>query len=669
MSGLALGSTDDRHTKDDRRAKPARASLLSLGERWTLAMRLTLSMFAAGLLGIALLWRVLFPAEGGIAELVAGLAALLVAVPVLSAAWSSLRHPSLHGMSDQLVALALVACWATGDLMTAAILPIVMIIGHVLEERSLLGSREAIDALGRLVQSTSILVREDGAHEEVPTQTLRVGDRIALRAGDRVPVDGIIREGAASIDTASLTGESVPIDAVEGDVVLAGSIDLDGSLLLDVTKVGGETTLGKIVALMHQAERAKPPVTRLLEAYSGHYMVLILLVAAGVWFATANTAAMLAVLVASCPCALVLAAPATAVAAIAVAARHGILIKSSAFLEQLAEVTSVVVDKTGTVTTGELKLIGVRLAEGVTEEDVLGLAASLGGASSHPVSRALADAAPGELRPLLREPREERGLGMHAWQGDAPVAMGRAALLAQFGAVPGPVPDHDGPIVGLCRGSRFLGWLMLADEPRAESRAAMEALRGLGLNRQLLLTGDRAPVARRIAGLLGITDVAAEALPEEKMRRVLDEVKRGFRPLVVGDGINDSLALKAGAVGIAMGAQGTDVALASADLVLMTSDLRRLATCVRLSRRCRRTIHVNVVLGLGWTIILVVLAACGMLGAEGAIVAAVVHNFSTLLGMANSGRLLRFDETGLVAPRRRVVNRRATSSAALQAAG
>jgi Cd2+/Zn2+-exporting ATPase len=662
MSGLAMGSAEAR-------APEARkASLLSRAERWSLAMRLTLSMFAAGLLGIAVLWRVLFPAEGGIAELVAGLAALLVAVPVLSAAYSSLRHPSLHGMSDQLVALALVACWATGDLMTAAILPIVMVIGHVLEERSLLGSREAIDALGRLVESTSIRVLADGTHEDVPTQDLRVGDHIALRAGDRVPVDGIIREGAASIDTASLTGESVPIDAVEGDVLLAGSIDLDGGLTLEVTKVGGETTLGKIVALMHQAERAKPPVTRLLEAYAGHYMALILLIAAGVWFATANTAAMLAVLVASCPCALVLAAPATAVAAIAVAARHGILIKSSAFLEQLAEVTSVVVDKTGTVTTGELTLIGARPAEGVSRADLLGLAASLGGASSHPVSRALANAAPTELRPHLREPREERGLGMRAWQGDEPVAMGRAMLLTTLGAVADAVPEHDGPIVGVCRGSRFLGWLMLADEPRPESRAAMEALRALGLNRQLLLTGDRASVARRIAGLLGITDVAAEALPEEKMLRVLDEVKRGFRPLVVGDGINDSLALKAGAVGVAMGAQGTDVALASADLVLMTSDLRRLATCVRLSRRCRRTIHLNVVLGLGWTAILIVLAACGLLGAEGAIVAAVVHNLSTLLGMANSGRLLRFDETGLVAPRGRRPAAPAAPTAALGAA-
>ncbi len=180
--------------------------LLSFGERFSLAMQLTLSMIAAGLLVIALAWRWVFPDEQGVADLAAGAAALVVAVPVLSAAWSSLRHPSLHGVSDQLVALALVACWATGDLMTAAVLPIVMIIGHVLEERSLLGSREAIGALSQLVQSSAVRLGPGGLRETVPTERLRVGDRIVLQAGDRVPVDGTIIEGAASMDIASLTG-------------------------------------------------------------------------------------------------------------------------------------------------------------------------------------------------------------------------------------------------------------------------------------------------------------------------------------------------------------------------------------------------------------------------------------------------------------------------------
>jgi P-type E1-E2 ATPase len=200
-------------------------------------------------------------------------------------------------------------------------------------------------------------------------------------------------------------------------------------------------------------------------------------------------------------------------------------------------------------------------------------------------------------------------------------------------------------VAGVALGETFLGWLLFADTPRAESRAAIADLRGLGLTRQLLLTGDRARVAERIARELGIDDVCAEAMPQEKMERVVAEIRQGWRPLVVGDGINDGLALKAGAVGIAMGAQGADVALASADVVLMTSDLRRLGTCVRLSRRCRRTIHVNVAIGLGWTLLLIGLAATGALGAGGAVIAALLHNASTFVGLGNAGRLLLFDET------------------------
>jgi heavy metal translocating P-type ATPase len=548
-------------------------------------------------------------------------------------------------MTDLLVAVALIAAWATGDLMTAAILPIVMIIGHVVEERSLLGSQEAIRAMGRLVATTTRRIAEDGSVAEVPTGRIGIGDRIELRAGDRVPVDGVVVEGQSSLDTASLTGESVPADVKPGEPVMAGSINLDGRLVVRVGRVGQQTTLGKIIALMATAEQAKPPVTRLLERYAGPYMTLVLLIAACAWLTTQSSQAMLAVLVASCPCALVLAAPATAIAAIAVAARHGILIKGSAFLEHAAEVTSVVFDKTGTVTLGELSLVRVAAVGNLwPEADIIRLAAALGANSSHPVSRGLARLALPHDQLALSEVREAGGLGVTAVESGRTVALGRAELFGRLGVDVAVPPEHDGPIVGLSCGADFLGWLLLADQPRPEAFAAISELRTLGLDRQVLLTGDRTRVARRIGAMLGITDICAEALPEQKMQRVLHEVREGFRPLVVGDGINDSLALKVGAVGVAMGAQGTDVALASADIVLMTSDLRRLATCLRLSRRCRRTIHVNVAIGLGWTIILVGLAGTGMLGAEGAIIAAVFHNLSTFVGMANAGRLLRFDE-------------------------
>src|ERR1700722_14112229 len=623
-------------------------ALLSRSERRLLGMQLTMAMLAGGFLLLAVGLRVLAPDQEDVAELVAGVAAALVAVPALAAAWHSLRHPDLHGITDLLVALALIAAWAAGDLVTAALLPLVMTVGHVLEERSLLGSREAIAALGRLTQGRTRRLLDSGAEEEVPTSALHVGERVRLRAGDHVPADGVVESGVASLDTASLTGESVPEDVGPGALVFAGAVNLDGVLTVRIDRTGTATTLGRVIALMRAAEQAKPPVSRLLERYAGRYLGLVLLAAAGLWLTTDSTPAMLAVLVASCPCALVLAAPATSVAAIAVAARHGILVKGSAFLEHLALVDSLVLDKTGTVTLGELRLAAVRPEPGVTSETLLAVAATLGAASRHPVSRALAPAGP--PAPRAQAVREIPGLGVTATLDGADAALGRPELFGQLG-IPAPSPPaHDGPVAGVARSGRFLGWLLLADEPRPEAREALAELRVMGLDRQLLLTGDRAGVAMKIGRFLGIADVRAEALPEQKLDAVLAQTRAGYRPLVVGDGINDSLALRAGAVGVAMGAAGTDVALASADLVLMTSDLRRLATAIRLSRRCRRTIHANVGLGLGWTLAIVALAATGLLGAEGALIAALLHNAGTLAVMANAGRLLRFDELTTTTP-------------------
>ncbi len=620
-------------------------SLLAGGERLLLGVQLTLAMLAAGLLVVSVVWDALFPEQAALAELIAGGAAILVAVPVMTAAWHSLRFPSLHGVTDLLIAVAIVAAWASGDLMTAAILPIVMIIGHVLEERSLLGSREAIRALGRIAETSARRIGPDGGVTVVPTRDLVAGDTIEVRAGDRVPADGTVRQGAASLDTASLTGESVPVEIDVGDAVLAGSIDTNGRLEIVVSRVGIETTLGKIIALMRTAERAKPPLTRLLERYAGQYLALVLLIAGGTWFASGDTAATLAVLVASCPCALVIAAPAASIAAIAVAARHGILIKGAGFLENLADVDSVLFDKTGTLTVGELTVARIVAVEPDGEAEVAALAAGLGAASSHPVSRAAVRACPPDARRTVEDARERGGFGLTAACDGEQVAFGRSDLFARLGIAFPEVPPHDGPVAGVGIGGRFLGWILFADQPREEAEAALADLRHLGLRRQVLLTGDRMTVARKIGAALGIGEVYADALPEQKMQRVLAEIAAGYRPMVVGDGINDTLALRAGAIGIAMGAQGTDVALASADVVLMTSDLRRLGTGIRLSRSCRRTIQVNVALGLGWTVVLVALAACGLLGAQGAIVAALLHNLSTFIGMANAGRLLLFDET------------------------
>ena len=624
-------------------AQTAAPSMLSSAEQRSAARQLTLAMLALGLLALGLLWRWWSPDQIGVSQLLLGFASVLVAVPVMRSAWYSLRYPSLHGITDQLIALAMLGAWATGDLLTAALLPIIMIFGHVLEERSVIGSQEAIHALGKLTRSHARKVQADGSIVEVDNGTLKAGDQVEVRAGDRVPADGRVLSGQASLDTASITGESVPIEAGVGMPVFGGAINLDGLLRIEVTRTGRESTLGKVIALMQNAERSKPPITRLLERYAGSYMVLVLLLAAVTWFITNDAQAMLAVLVAACPCALVLSAPATAIAGVAVAARHGILIRSSAFLEELADLTSLVVDKTGTLTFGTLRLQSI---DSPLEDrsHVLKLAASLGSASSHPVSRALAGLVAQDHFLLLSNIHERQGLGVVAMTEQGEAALGRPELFAQLGIATSDVPDHDGPIAGLALNGEFLAWLLLADSVKPEAKFALNELRELGLGRQLLLTGDRQSVAHSLARDVGISDVQAQALPEDKLNCVLKEIGSGFRPMVVGDGINDSLALKAGVVGVAMGAGGADIALASADVVLIGSDLRRLGTCVRLSRQCRQTLQVNVIIGLGWTLAIVAFAAFGWLGAAGAMIAAVLHNLSTLLVLGNAGRLLRFQE-------------------------
>lgn len=624
-------------------ATTAAPSLLSSAEQRRAARQLTLAMLALGLLGLGLIWRWLMPEQTGVSQLLLGFASLLVAVPVMRSAWYSLRYPSLHGITDQLIALAMLGAWATGDLLTAALLPIIMIFGHVLEERSVIGSQEAIHALGQLTRSHARKIQADGSIIEVDNGTLKPGDTVEVRAGDRVPADGRVLFGQASLDTASITGESVPVETAVGMTVFGGAINLDGLLRVEVTRTGDQSTLGKVIALMQNAERSKPPITRLLERYAGSYMVLVLLLAAVTWFVTHDAQAMLAVLVAACPCALVLSAPATAIAGVAVAARHGILIRSSAFLEELADLTSLVVDKTGTLTYGTLRLQSISSPR-LDQASVMALAASLGAASSHPVSRALAGLVNQEQSLPLTDIHERQGLGVVAMTGQGEAALGRPELFAQLGIVTTTVPEHDGPIAGLALNGEFVAWLLLADSVKPEARFALAELRELGLGRQLLLTGDRQSVAQTLAREVGLQELQAQALPEDKLNRVLKEIDNGFRPMVVGDGINDSLALKAGVVGVAMGAGGADIALASADIVLIGSDLRRLGTCVRPSRQCRRTLQVNVIIGLGWTLAIVVFAAFGWLGAAGAMIAALLHNLSTLLVLGNAGRLLRFQE-------------------------
>ncbi|HHR4726866.1 TPA: heavy metal translocating P-type ATPase [Salmonella enterica] len=623
------------------------SNLLTPDEQRLMSHQLTGVMFTIGLLLLSLFWQVIAPDQPAISDILAGVAWLLVAVPVMRSGWHSLIHSDLNGVTDLLIGLAMIGAWALGDLMTAALLPIIMIFGHLLEERSVMGTRQAIAGLSKLTRSKAWRVREDGSLENISSECLKKGDVVEVRSGDHILADGRVISGQASLDIASITGESVPLEAEPGMAIYGGATNLNGVLRVEITHTGDASTLGKVIALMKNAEHAKPPITRMLERYAGHYLILVLLIAATTWFLTYDSQAMLAVLVAACPCALVLSAPATSMAGIAVASRHGILIRNAAFLEELADVDALIIDKTGTLTQGRLRLTNILPQEGISGESLLPLAAALGSASHHPVSRALADCASsysGSL-PVLSNIREVQGMGVIADTDEGPAILGRSALFSQYEITPAPLPEHDGPVVGLALNYRFMGWLLLDDIIRPEASDVMSSLRTLGIGRQQLVTGDRLSSALRVAQHAGIDELVVEALPAEKLQQVEQVVKEGWHPLVVGDGINDALALKAGAVGIAMGSCGSDIVLASADVVLTGGYLRRIPTAVRLSRKCRQTLQVNVLIGLGWTILIVVAAALGWLGGAGALVAAILHNMSTLLVLLNTGRLLTFDET------------------------
>jgi Cd2+/Zn2+-exporting ATPase len=290
---------DGGHSHDD----DVPTIALSATERRIVTRQIALALLAGGLLALSLAWRYFAPGGAQLAEVLAGLASLLVAGPVFAGAWHSLKHPSLHGVTDRLIALAMLAAWAIGDMTTAALLPIVMTFGHALEERSVLGSQEAIRALGRLTSGNVRRVRADGTIEDVPYEAIRAGDTVAVAAGSRIPADGVVRRGRSSVDNGPITGESLPLDVDEGITVFGGAMNLDGPLRIEVTHAGEHSTLGKIIELLQRAEQVKPPITQVLERYMGGYLALVLLIAAIVWFASANASAMLAVIVAACPCA------------------------------------------------------------------------------------------------------------------------------------------------------------------------------------------------------------------------------------------------------------------------------------------------------------------------------------------------------------------------------
>jgi Cd2+/Zn2+-exporting ATPase len=577
--------------------------------------------------------------------------ALLLGAPLL---WHALVHLVRGEMHmDELVAVAIFAAIALEQYQEAGIIAFFMIISNLIETRTALGARAAIESLMRLTPDQAHRVSPDGTEELVDADKLHTGEIVRVRPGDNIPADGEVVSGESTVNQANITGESLPLDKRSGDEVFGGTSNLTGALDIRVTKAGKDTTLGRVQDLILDAEKTRIPLMRLIDRYAGWYTPTIVMIAFIVLFFSEDRDVgmqkAITMLIVACPCALVLATPTAMVAALSCASRLGILVKNVLHLEHARSLSALVLDKTGTLTTGELSVTQMKPAPGVDGAELLQSAASAEQMSKHPAARAMVKVAE-RARVTLESPEqfeEVAGRGVLAKLASGSVLVGRKTFLEDRGVDMTPV-SGDGysepegvSVLYVARAGKCVGWIGLEDKTRPEARAAIEDLRSLGIRNITMVTGDKWSVARRVAAELGCNEVQAEVLPAEKLHLV-DELKsRGHRVGVMGDGVNDAPALAAGHLGIAMGAAGSDVAINSASVALMSNDLTRVPFLIRLSRQTMAVIRQNLLFGVAFIIITETLAIWGPLKP---IMAAFLHTIATAFVILNSARLVRYGE-------------------------
>jgi Cd2+/Zn2+-exporting ATPase len=570
-------------------------------------------------------------------------------------AWSAARMFALD--INVLMLIAVVGAIAIGQWSEAATVTFLFAIAQWLETFNMERARHAIRALMELAPAEA-LVRRDGRDVRVAVDDVSVGDVVVVRPGEKVPLDAMVVAGASDVNQAPITGESMPVAKAPGAEVFAGTINGAGALEVRVTHLRRDSTLARIIDLVQHAQSERAPSQTFVERFARVYTPAVVALAAALAIVpplvfdqpfTTWAYRALVLLVISCPCALVISTPVSIVSALAGAARKGVLIKGGRHLETLARVACVAFDKTGTLTRGTPEVTRIEPINGATAREVLRVAAALEARSSHPIAQAI-------LRRAVREgivtPAGERhealpGLGAEGVVDGEPALAGNHRLFEERGLCSAVQEKHlaamedDGyTVVMVAHRGRAIGVLAVADSARDAGPAAVEALRAGGLAHIVMLTGDQAATAGRIAAELGITEVRAGLMPEEKVAAVR-ELKAAYGSVaMVGDGVNDAPALAAADVGIAMGAAGSDTALETADIALMADELLRIPYALRLSRATVRTIQLNIALSIGLKAVFLGLAAVGMATLWMAVAADMG---ASLLVIANGLRLLRFD--------------------------
>ncbi|MFM7052035.1 MAG: heavy metal translocating P-type ATPase [Planctomycetota bacterium] len=561
---------------------------------------------------------------------------------------------------DFLMVLAAVGAALVGEFAEGALLLFLFSLGHGLEHLALDRARSAVTALARLAPKRARVRRPDGSEHEIPAAQVAVGDVVVVRPGERIAADGTVSEGRSGVDQSPITGESMPVDKEPGSTVFAGTLNGDGALLVRATAKASDTLVARMVRLVSEAHATKSLAERAAEKFTRAYVPAVLVVTAlaivvpplAGWYPAESAwresfMRAMSMLIGASPCALAISTPAAVLAGLARAARGGVLVKGGMHLEALGIVRAVAVDKTGTVTRGRPELSAIACAEGVREEELLRVAASVEQASSHPIARAVVDAAEarGIAVPVAQDSAAIKGKGVEATVDGVRAGVGRASL---FDGNPRLAADPRVEVLArgiearamtamsVVHGSRALGAIGVSDRPRPESARAVAALHALGCE-VVMLTGDNAATAKAVAGEVGITVVDAGLMPEQKIAHVKELVARHGAVAMVGDGVNDAPALAAATVGVAMGRGGTDVALEAADVALMSDDLSRLPFAIELGRATRAMVRQNVIFSMGVVAALIPLTLLGIVPLS---VAVICHEGSTVLVALHGLRLL-----------------------------
>ncbi|WP_329263060.1 heavy metal translocating P-type ATPase [Actinoallomurus sp. NBC_01490] len=536
----------------------------------------------------------------------------------------------------------------------AAGVTVFILAGRYFEARS---KRRAGAALRALLEmgAKDVAVLRDGREERIPVERLRTGDRFVVRPGEKIATDGVVVEGGSAVDLSMLTGESVPVEVGVGDTVVGATVNAGGRLVVEATKVGADTQLAQMAKLVEEAQSGKAQVQRLADRISGIFVPIVITLAVatlGFWLGTGGSAtaaftAAVAVLIIACPCALGLATPTALLVGTGRGAQLGILIKGPQILESTRRIDTIVLDKTGTVTTGRMTLTDVVTADGQDADEVLRLAGALEDSSEHPIAQAIAKGAVERVGglPAVEDFANVEGLGVQGVVDGHAVLAGRTRLLAEWSQhLPAELERARQAAEAGGRTAVAVGWdgearaiLVVADTIKDTSAEAITRMRSLGL-RPVLLTGDNETVARAIAAEAGIDEVIAEVLPADKVDVIKRLQAEGLTVAMVGDGVNDAAALAQADLGLAMGT-GTDVAIEAADLTLVRGDLRAAADAIRLSRRTLGTIKGNLFWAFAYNVAALPLAAAGLLNP---MLAGAAMAFSSVFVVSNSLRLRRF---------------------------